>query len=809
MTPAATPVAVPTSVPTSVPAPSRHRLSALALWPGRHESADALMLLAMTVIGIVGFRNAYGGHDYLVVGAAGAVLGVALGHVGHRAHLPLLTIAAISVLLFLLLGGVVAQAGIGAEIPTLATMHDVVSASIHGWKQLLTTARPVGTTAHLLVLPYLLGLASGVAGHALARRTSRFMLPAVAPAAVVALSILFGADHAVAAVLQGAAFAGLALAWASLRQQRGTEQRTTIGRQRPWHQLGAGLAVLVIAVTGATFIGPRLPGAEAHQRVVLHAVPPFDFSAYPSPLAGFRSYTKDASPSVSVYAKRLLTTTGLPSGSRVRIATMDTYNGLVWGVANAAAGTSSFAGFQRIGTTSPGASGGPALTATITIGSAYQLPWLPDLPGTTGFDFAGPSGAAVADALRFNVATATGVVPGGLPAGLSYTVTATDAATPTAAQMSHATPYGTPTSSSAVPPVIQAFADAHSAAASSPVTKVLALAEYLKDNGRYSDGGAGQADILAGHSAGRLTEFLQSSQIVGDDEQYAAAMALLAAAVGVPARVALDGIVEPDGSVYGRDVRADVELDLAQYGWVTLPASQFVGNGQPRPQLQITQHPAPAKVVPPPVDNAAPLTTTDNNQSNAVSRPAPSRHRHGSFQIPAFVVALAQDVGLPLLILAAIAAALIAAKSLRRRRRRYHGPAATRITGAWREVLDVGRDLAIVPNAHATRREHAAITEQAGLTGVAAVAEAVDAAVFGPGHPDDAAAAHVWTLAADARRDATANRTRWRRAWVAVNPSSLWASHGAAGRPTSTSHRTGAAVGGSGRPAPTAIGAGR
>ena len=37
-------------------------------------------------------------------------------------------------------------------------------------------------------------------------------------------------------------------------------------------------------------------------------------------------------------------------------------------------------------------------------------------------------------------------------------------------------------------------------------------------------------------------------------------MALLANAVGVPARVSLDGTVEADGAIYGKDVRADVEL---------------------------------------------------------------------------------------------------------------------------------------------------------------------------------------------------------------------------------------------------------
>ena len=666
-------------------------------------------------------------------------------------------------------------------MPSLPTLQAVVNTSIRGWEQLLTTARPVGTAAHLLVLPYLLGLASGVAGHALARRTNRFLLPAAAPATVVALSILFGADHATAAVLQGAGFAGLALAWAALRQQRGTDQRTTIGRQRPWQRLGAAVAVLAVAVAGATVIGPGLPGAHAHQRVVLQVVPPFDVAAYPSPLAGFRDYTKDVSPAVSLYGKQLLTTTGLTSGDRVRIAAMDSYDGLVWGVANAQAGASSFAGFQRIGASlpgasRPGASGGPARAATITIDSAYRRPWLPDLAGTTGFAFPGPAGRAVASSLRFNVATATGVVPGGMPAGLSYTVTAAGVAAPTAAQLANATPYGTPDPAITIPPVIQGFADAHAAGAGSPVAKVLMLAAYLKDNGRYSNGG-GRTDVSAGHSAGRLTTFLQSPQIVGDDEQYAAAMALLADAVGVPARVSLDGTIEADGSVYGRDVHADVELQLAPYGWVTLPADQFVGTRRPTPQPHLrTPPPAPAKVVPPRSTTALPVTA--NNESSAVSRSTQSRPKPGPFHIPAILVALLEYAGLPLLIAAAIGAALTGAKALRRRHRR-RGPPAAQVTGAWRELLDFGRDLGIVPAVHATRREQAAHAERGGLAQASTLAVATDAAVFGSEDPNDATVDRIWALAEQTRRGATADLTRWRRAWVAVNPASLWASRAA------------------------------
>ena len=550
----------------------------------------------------------------------------------------------------------------------------MAGAAVSGWQQLLTTARPVGRTAGLLALPYLLGLFSGVAGHALARRTPLAALPAAAPGVVVALSILFGAPQPTAAVLQGTCFAALTLAWAAVRQQRGVGRAGTIGRQRPWQRLGAAVAVLAVAGAGATLIGPHLPGPAAHQRVVLYTQPPFDVTAYPSPLAGFRDYTKDVPSSLSVYSKELLVTSGLPAGTLVRIAAMDTYDGLAWGVANAAASTgsgSSFSGFQRVGALLPGAVPGPTRTAEITVQPSYALPWLPDLPGTTGFSFSGPGAKGTAAALRFNVATATGIIPDGVPSGLRYAVSAAAAAIPgpPPGKLAATSPEGTPDPSIQLPAAIQAFAGAHSMAATTPMGKVLALAGYLRENGRYSNGGGAQSVITAGHSAGRLTTFIEGKQIIGDDEQYAATMALLANAVGVPARVSLDGAVQPGGAVYGKDVRADVELDTAEYGWVTLPASQFTGTKSPLlKQQKVTPPPQPVKVVPPRRGDSAPIASA--NSGSAVTRTENTPHGGLGFALPPIVVALLTYGGTPLAALAALGLVLVALKGLRRRRRR-------------------------------------------------------------------------------------------------------------------------------------------
>src|ERR1700733_12897462 len=103
--------------------------------PGRDELIDALALLALTMIGIVGFRPAYGGHGYLAVGAVGIVAGLLLSHAGQRARLPLLAVVAVSALAFLLFGCVISQPG----TLSLPTLQAVMDAAISGWQQLLTT----------------------------------------------------------------------------------------------------------------------------------------------------------------------------------------------------------------------------------------------------------------------------------------------------------------------------------------------------------------------------------------------------------------------------------------------------------------------------------------------------------------------------------------------------------------------------------------------------------------------------------------------------------------------------------------------
>ncbi len=114
--------------------------------------------------------------------------------------------------------------------------------------------------------------------------------------------------------------------------------------------------------------------------------------------------------------------------------------------------------------------------------------------------------------------------------------------------------------------------------------KVFVLAGYLRDQGRYSDGALpGEQQYEAGHDLDRLVDgFLLAPRPVGDDEQYAAAMALLANRVGVPARVVVGAVLPRDGKVRGEDVHAWVELRVFDGSWRTLPTREFMSRRPPQ-----------------------------------------------------------------------------------------------------------------------------------------------------------------------------------------------------------------------------------
>lgn len=749
------------------PAPSTtSRRQRVVVVPSRDDVVDAGYLTILMLLGLVGFRSTYSGVSYLVAGALGLVLGLLIAHLANALGQPTIAVAAMSVAVFFLLGGAVAlrSTAIAGIFPSGSTLHDLATESVHGWKDLLTTLPPVDGNGPLLVLPYMLGLLGGVGGFCLARRTNQPLAGVVAPALVLVLVILLGAQTPSARVLQGTGFGIVALVWVAVRSQRRSPVSSRgSGRVVRLATLGALLAV---TAAGSVVVGPHLPGAGDHRRLVLrnYVDPPFNVGQYPSPLAGFRRYTPPAKDSLN--HKTLFTVSGLPAGTPVRIATLDSYDGLTWRASNQPRPTlGPAATFQRVGSTIDDPARGRAVTFSVTIASAYTGVWVPDAGALTGLAFHGSDATSQARYFRYNLGTGTGIAPLGLSRPDEYTAQAVLPRTPDLT--------ATDALAAGVPLDNGTFAKSYAAAwagSGSPAAQVLSIARHLRAAGRYTNGENQNAVFLPGHYRARLLAFLGGSQIAGDDEQFAAAYALLVNQLGATSRVVLGAVPERDGVVRGADVHAWIEVQLADGAWRAVPTDAFMNKDKhPQKQQQQQQQQQAGKIVPPPsrgrphsgLDDAA------NAASHSSRKTAPHRRSEAAGGgVPGWVLTTAKVVGTPLLIALLLCGLIIAAKLERRRRRRTRGSPATRLERGWRELLDHALDLGTRAPGGATRREQAAALSHQDAVRLAHLA---DAHIFGPSHPDDTAATGFWReVDATLRRMSHAVGTR-RRVLAAVN----------------------------------------
>ena len=167
---------------------------------------------------------------------------------------------------FFLLGPVFALRQLGLGLPAPESWRVLVDEALHGWKDLLTTLPPVDGESRLLVLPWLLGLVTGLLGAALIAVRSRrtvlvASLPVLPPLALLGVVILLGLTRPDSLWLQGMAFAVLALAWLGLRFAR--DAAPTRSAQGKLARLGAGAAL--VAVAGLLAM-PVAPGRSATTR---------------------------------------------------------------------------------------------------------------------------------------------------------------------------------------------------------------------------------------------------------------------------------------------------------------------------------------------------------------------------------------------------------------------------------------------------------------------------------------------------------------------------------------------------------------
>lgn len=752
---------------TSRPPGYRHRPVHVA--PTSAQWTDLAFCAALCAVALEGFRVTYGGWQYFVVGVVGVLLGLLIGHLGTALRQPVLAALAAAGLTFFLLGGAVAlhaKLALGF-LPTPDAVRQLGSVSVHGWKDLLTTLPPVGDTGSLLVIPYLLGIIGGVAGASLAERTRAALAPLLAPLAILVAVILLGTGKPASLLLQGGAFVFLMLGWLAVRNRRARiTLRATSGRRS---RLAIGLAMLVVAGTAGYLAGPYLPGHGAQHRFVLrdYITPPFDISQFPSPLSAFRKYTKDG----ALNQTELFRLSGLPAGVPVKIATLDDYDGTSWVSSNTISTQLGTSTFQRVGSSIAAPGSGRTVSAKLTVGPGYSDVWVPTVGELTKIRFSG--GDDTLRAFRYNLASTTGVLQGGVRDGERI---AFSSVLVTAAHEDLA-PFGEPIVSPDYYQFTSSQIQRWSGNADSPWAQLVAVGHWMRDNGAYTDGGgsgrAYESAYVSGHSMWRLTNMINDAQLAGDDEQYAALYALVAAQLGFPARVVLGAVPEPDGTVKGADVHAWIEVHLAGGDWRAVPTADFVPDESHHPKApkQQQEQTSDGKNVPPP-NTVKPPSTQQNPeepQANAARNPARKKNNL-HVPLPSAILKFLLYAGLPTLIIAAVLGGIVGLKDHRRRRRRTRGSPAERIEAGWRELLDRARDFGVRAPAISTRPEQARLL---GHPALPALAVRADAGVFAAALPSPSAAEAYWIEVQRARRDMGHGRSRWRRLRAALSLRSL------------------------------------
>ena len=705
---------------------------------------------------------------FIVVVAVATLVGSTIAILGAVFRWPSAIVAPTTVVAFALIGVPLAVPGqaLSGVLPSLAGEVELFSAVALGWKQLLTITLPVGSYQSLLVPVLVLVLLSAVIALSIALRARRGDLAVIAPVMLFIVGLAFGARQAHWPVELALGLLVVSLLWLLWRRwyRRRQAVRAVDGSSAALGLRTILSAVLVMAIAGAAAVGAATALPPTQPREVLRSSidQPFDPRDYPSPLAGFRQYLREATADEVMF-----TVSGLPEGARIRIATLDSYDGVVYAVGSDTV-TSESGSFTRVPYVyDQSAVDGEQVSLDVQVG-AYSGVWLPTVGKFESVEFEGDRAAALREAFYYNDTASTAAVIGGIEEGDSYHLDAVLPVEPRAQQLVSATAGSASVPQLGLVPTELATAlERYTNGVDGQGARLLAAIDGLRSEGYISHGvGEGEPPSRSGHSADRITQLLTDQRMIGDAEQYAVTAAIMARQLGFPARVVFGFRPDDTGVVTGAMVTAWIEVNTAQYGWVTLdptPPVREIPEEEPEEPSEVSR---PQSVIQPPdeerdlTDNQTPVETTQDEQ------PA----------IEGWIVvllAVVRALGWTLLALGIVAApfvVIIAAKLRRRQLRRKARSPLAQISGGWHEFEDAVVDHGYALPRHATRSELALTV---GGSRPLAVAEVADRAVFAPVEPDAAEAARLWASIDELTASLDEGKTRWQRLRARVSVRSL------------------------------------
>lgn len=691
----------------------------------------------------------------------------------------------------------------------LRGLLDGVAAIVLGWKQLLTLTLPVGTYQAILVPAYLVFLLTSFVATVIAVHAKRFAaVAAFALAVPVAFGTIFGASAVSASLVLGpltvvaprelalwllAAALGACWVWFAA----GAERRAALRRGRAPGERGGGRAVrgllgaatVLVALVAGLALAPMLDGGS--RQVPRDRIDPeIVLRERTSPLASYRSWKRDDTLDAPMFT---LSSNGeLPS--RLRLAVLDAYDGVDFHVSFDEAGR-----FTRF--PSGGRVNDPA-SVTVRIDDGYSDIWVPTAGLGSVPRFDGRHAEALSEAYFVNRTTNTAITaPGGsatsgLTSGDSFTATMQTSPDP---QLSGGPTASTSTIDLETMPELESWLQAQDQPATAE--GLSELIQRLRDRGYLSHSmsaeegeqlwlqrlteqyGTKFESSAGGHSLARvelLFSQLNTQQrlagenptpemlvaAIGDDEQFAAAGALIARALGFDSRVVVGvrageaaaqvpGVPACDPECTGENVAAWLEVRGDQGVWVPLDVTPqlklrptTLEEGEQLPEFATTPEERDAREVDPPLGVGDRSENPDD----------PSNDERASWVLPVL-----RGIGLSLAALLLLALPLLflpLAKRRRARVRRAEENPELRALGAWQELVDGAADDGVAIPVGASRSEIAEVVGTAPARWAAATATR---AVFSAQGVSAQEAEWMWAAVDADRAERGAALSAWQR----------------------------------------------
>ena len=774
--------------------------------------AGSLFLVAVVVIAAVAAWPIYRSGSFLLLVVVAPVVAAGTAALAWLHRWRAWRVAAVLAGAVLVLGVPLAvPARLGSLPDALRGLGEVVTGLIFAWKDLVTVDLPVGSYRNLLVPALVVFLVGTCVGLLCAWREDRIAY-AAAPAGLgmISFGLFFGRTSVSSPVQVGPVtfyapletalgVAGLVatllwLAWRS-RDERVRALRRAAGSsgvrvsRRPSRAdqrrtaLGAGM-VAVAVVAAAAIVPLTARGAE---REVLRSAtgPAVDIASAVSPLAEYRMLFADDRATDVLFT--VTSDAALPD--RVRLATLDSYDGELY--RSGGDGGIDDARFVRVPSVLD-AGTGRSVDATVTVGDFDEI-WMPTIGRLQSIDFTGERAPALADGFYYRASAGAGVqtAGGGLERGDRYRVRAVE---PDASDLADITAPGGAGDGPDAPASLSTWVDEHVIGSDGPA--LAGLVALLRERGYLSHGLSRDDEpsewenalpdyvfqpSAAGHSLARIDTMFDRLleretdpraetsgnyvAAVGDDEQFAVAVALIAAELGFPSRVVVGAVLSSadaavrtcdDGICRAQDISAWTEVQSADGEWVPIDVTpQYVRS----PSLEVAEQRDPLNVTEVRPDTVEEVVPPEPLQQDSTDD---EREEEAAGLDLAWLWPVLRVTGTVLLVLAIVLgplATIAAAKALRRRARRQQQDPAARIAGGWDEYVDAAVDAGGDATRALTRTELAALYS----TPVGhALAVAADRAAFSDAAVGGEDADAFWRSVEDERRSILRSRGFWR-----------------------------------------------